>query len=84
MRSPSITDVISQFLDQVGPEGATFTDIYAAVNRELRRDVRQPSVRSVVYKSLAGAKGQRKPRFERLGFGRSARYRSLGRTTNVS
>ena len=61
----SLADAIIAFLATTGEQGATLPDMYAAVRADLGPQVRDTSIRSVLYMRLHGAKSKYKPRFER-------------------
>ena|SRR2546422_11630432 len=70
----SLADAIIAFLATTGEAGATLPDIYAAVRADLGPQVRDTSIRSVLYMRLHGAKGKYKPRFARARVEGKYRY----------
>ncbi len=71
----SLADAIIAFLATTGEAGATLPDIYAAVRADLGPQVRDTSIRSVLYMRLHGAKSKYKPRFERARVAGKYRYK---------
>jgi hypothetical protein len=61
----SMTDALRDFLATKDEQGATLAEIYAAVHADLGDNIIDTSIRSILYKRLAGAKGKYKPYFER-------------------
>jgi hypothetical protein len=73
--SNSITDSIIAFLTKTGEQGATVSEIYAAVQADLGENTLDASVRTVLYRRLVGAKKGYRPHFERYVMNGKFRYR---------
>lgn len=74
-RQRSTTESIRAFLAKKGPAGATLREIYDAVHTDIGQQVRNSSIRAVLYKRLVTAETAYRPLFERAGRTRNSRYR---------
>jgi len=73
----SITQSLIEFLATKGNQGATLSEIYAAIRADIGEKILDSSIRATLYRKLKGKKNRYKPNFDRYIFKGIARYRLL-------
>jgi hypothetical protein len=80
-RSKTITASMLGFIGSTGREGATLPGIYAAVHADLGEEIRNTSIRVIIYQKLfrikRSTRKRYKPSLERIVVHEESRYRLL-------
>lgn len=76
---PSITDIMRDFLATKGRDGATLSEIYVAIRKQLGEQVTDSSIQASLYRRLPTSISPYSPLFERIRKKEQVRYRLLQR-----